>query len=125
MAAYLERVSVEPRVREIELDVYVMMDVESVDKTCVIWICDCTRDRAAYIFLEGIKPPSFCLEIKWGAGDGYLQHGEFGVLYIFLVYDYVVIVRGSAPSHLVGGSIYRYRINYFSNHVILPFFEVM
>ena len=30
-----------------------MMNVESVDKICVIWICDCTRDRAAYVSLEG------------------------------------------------------------------------
>ena len=57
VAAYLERVSVEPRVGEIELDVDLMMNVESVDKTCVIWICDCTRDGAAYVSLEGIKPP--------------------------------------------------------------------
>ena len=57
MAAYFKRASVEPRVGEIELDVDVMMNVESVDKTYVIWICDCTRDQAAYVSLEGIKPP--------------------------------------------------------------------
>ena len=46
-----------------------VMNLESVDKTRVIWICDCTRDRAAYVSLEGNQATVVLFKGKMGVPE--------------------------------------------------------